>query len=96
MLDNKTDSARYICSCASSEHQICFFSDDDPKIPEIYLEVRLNEYYFFKRLKIAFKYIFGYKSKYGSFDTFIFDNRDIEELYGYLRNKIRKDKLKNI
>lgn len=35
---------------------------------------------FWQRLKYAIKYVFGYKSKYGAFDEFIFRKEDADKL----------------
>lgn len=39
-----------------------------------------NEKNIFKRIFTAIKYIFGYKSKYGHFDEFIFKHQDKNKL----------------
>jgi hypothetical protein len=76
----------YVCSCNSIEHQMSFFYDEKEK--ELYTEVHLYNYKnFFKRLISAIKYIFGYKSKYGNWDSMIFKKEDLIDLRNYL-NKI--------
>lgn len=65
-----------ICQCSSPEHTIHFIFDKDEN--EIYTEIFLNQSRsFLKRIWIAIKYIFGYKSKYGHWDTFLMRNEDI-------------------
>lgn len=67
-----------ICSCHSTEHQMVFLPMDEienDKIIDktIYVHVHLNKRPFWKRVKVAWKYILGHQSKYGSFDEFIID-----------------------
>lgn len=74
----------FVCACYNVEHQIIFTYD--PKWDEIYVSVYLLPDNFFKRIKNAVKYIFGYRSRYGDFDEFIFNNKDIERLKTVLNN----------
>jgi len=46
----------------------------------VYVHVHLNKKPFWERLKYGIKYIFGYKSRYGAFDEFIFSPDDAERL----------------
>jgi len=75
----------FICSCNSLEHQLSFWYDDEYN--ELYTEVHLYTYKnIFKRIISAIKYVFGYKSKYGDWDSIIFKNDDVEKLKNYLNN----------
>ena len=70
-----------ICECSNAEHQLIFryFEDEDWK--EVYMTTHLSEYRnFWQRLKYAIKYVFGYKSRYGAFDEFIFRKEDADKL----------------
>lgn len=84
----------FICKCHNIEHQLVFsyFKDE----PELYVTVHLNpEYSFWKRLKLAIKYIFGYRSMYGEFDEFIFNEDEIDKLENivkYLKNVFNSDR----
>jgi hypothetical protein len=78
----KDDSQKYYfeCACNSDEHRLVFYLSDDP-LPEdreihtsVYLNHTLNV---FGRIKEAIKYIFGHRSKYGSFDSFILKPEDV-------------------
>ena len=73
----------YECQCSSSEHIITFKFDNNSKDwpPELFGEIHLCQSNgFFKRLWHAVKFVFGYKSKYGNFDTFIFKPEDLPHL----------------
>jgi hypothetical protein len=74
----------FICDCRSYEHQSIFWhdSEDDQLYVSIHLTTHKN---IFKRLWSAIKYIFGYKSRFGSWDEFIFKPEDKERLLNYLK-----------
>lgn len=72
----------FICKCHSLEHQVTFWYDEEDK--ELYLEVHLTNKRFFSRVKSAFKYIFGYKSRFGDWDEFLFKDEDLVKLKEYL------------
>jgi hypothetical protein len=57
-----------------------FLHETDEDFPMVYVHVHLNKKPFWERLKYGIKYIFGYKSRYGAFDEFIFSPDDAERL----------------
>lgn len=65
-----------VCACHSCEHQIVIQKDDDC----VYCSIHLVPLPWHKRLINGIKYIFGYRSKYGDFDEFIFDGSHVETL----------------
>lgn len=68
-----------LCGCHSSCHQI--LTEYDPEYNHVYLEIHLTTHRnFFKRIWVAVKYIFGYKSNYGAWDNFIVDKKNKESL----------------
>jgi len=55
------------CICFSNEHTLRFVYIEEYN--ELYLDVYLHQYRnIFKRVWVAIKYVFGYKSKYGHWD----------------------------
>ena len=68
----------FICDCHSSEHQFIIRKFDDEE--EVYLTIHLNKKPLLKRIKYAFKYIFGYQSRYGAFDEIILNPEDADRL----------------
>lgn len=63
-----------LCDCGSAEHQIIIHKDKDfsDNYREIILCPHLITYRnIFKRIWVAIKYIFGYKCKYGAWDSII-------------------------
>jgi len=71
------------CDCSSDEHSMVFHLDEDcwDGNPEIYTSVFLQpERNIFKRLWIAIRYMFGYRSKYGAFDCFIMQLKDADKM----------------
>ena len=75
-----------ICECHSLEHQVIFWDDDG----ELYCEPHLTTYRnFFKRLWRGLRYAFGYKSRFGDWDSTIFKKEDLEKLREYLNAHIK-------
>lgn len=71
------------CECMSDEHVFKFVYD--PTENELYLSVHIRDWQpWWKRVWIAVKYVFGYKSKYGEWDTVIFQPRDAIRLRNIL------------
>ena len=85
----------FICDCHSTEHQmIVNYSEDEypdgTKDPMVYIHTHLNKRPFWQRLKYGIKYIFGYQCRYGAFDEFIINPKDIDKLKDivhYLKKK---------
>ena len=73
----------FICECGSYKHQAIFwFNKDDKELQcNIHLITHRN---IFKRIWVAIRYIFGYKSNYGDWDSFCFKSIDEERLLAYL------------
>lgn len=81
----------FICKCHNTEHQLIFNCFDD----EVYLTVHLVPVSnIWKRIVNAIRYIFGYRSKYGHFDEFIFQKEDASKLIKIAKN-LDKDVLNN-
>lgn len=86
MKTNNKDSVIFICACHSFDHQIIFsVFEDDTLPPQVIVTIHLKTYRnIFKRIWVAIKYVFGYKSRYGDWDEFIFNPDDLEDLKKYL------------
>lgn len=76
-----------ICKCHSLEHQVAFWYDRETD--ELYCEPHLYTYRnFFQRLRLGLKYILGYKSRSGDWDTTIFKEEDLVKLREFLDSRI--------
>ena len=75
---NKSVNELFICQCHNTEHQLIFsyFPDSD----NVFVSVHLIPNRFLKRIWFAIKYIFGYRSRYGHFDEFVFNKADVNKL----------------
>ena len=75
---NKSVNELFICQCHNTEHQLIFsyFPDSD----NVFVSVHLIPNGFLKRIWSAIKYIFGYRSRYGHFDEFVFNKADVNKL----------------
>jgi hypothetical protein len=90
----------FICDCHSPEHQIIFtYHVDEEGWNEVYADIHLAKNSFWSRLKCGIKHIFGYKSRYGAFDEFIFNTDDIDKLEKIVdflkKTKVNNQKLLN-
>jgi hypothetical protein len=75
------------CDCGSDEHTFNFVFDKEEG--ELYLNVYLNQYHnVFKRIWVAIKYVFGYTSKWGHWDTTILDRASTERLRDLCQNSL--------
>ena len=80
----------FICSCQSPEHQFIIRKFDDEN--EAYLTIHLTKQPIWRRLKYAFRYIFGYQSRFGAFDEIILNPDDADRLQKVVDSlKINKD-----
>ena len=72
----------FICECGSLEHTYAFWYDED--FNDVHFMPHLRQHRnFFKRIGVAIKYIFGYKSRYGDFDSVIINPDDIKKIKRY-------------
>jgi hypothetical protein len=76
----------FICECHSLEHMVAFWYDDFDK--NVHLEVHLTNRGFFRRIWIGIKYIFGYKCRYGEWDSFIVKPNDAQKIKKWLDKSI--------
>lgn len=78
------DRQTMICDCHSLEHQVIFWFDEEDGF--LYCEPHLTTHRgFFQRLLYGLKYAFGYKSRYGAWDSTIFKEKDLKKLRNYLK-----------
>ena len=68
MFYNKKGDAHCICACNSMDHQMLLWHDDD----DAYCVIHLASLPWYLRMWHALKYIFGFKSRFGVFEEFIF------------------------
>lgn len=74
------------CACDSGEHTLRITSDPGDEFLPLWLEIHLVQYRaWYARIWVAVRYVFGYRSKYGSFDTVCLDAEQAERLIGVIR-----------
>lgn len=79
----------HICDCNSFEHMAIFWYDEEEKT--LHVHTHLITYKgFWKRLWVGLKYAFGYKSRYGEWDDFLFKPEDLAKLREFLKTKEEK------
>lgn len=82
----------FICECGSLEHFMMISYESEPEWNDcVYLTIHLSNVPFWKRIKLAIAYIFGYKSKYGNFEEILLNKAKLKEMidvlsghYGYM------------
>lgn len=79
----------FVCECHSLEHQAKFFYDEEDQ--RVYVYLHLARHGFWKRLIAGIRYAFGYSSRFGEWDQFIFKEEDESKLREFL-NQIKREK----
>jgi hypothetical protein len=73
-----------LCECKTPEHQIIVHytdeGDENVSFPVCYLHYHLNKRPFWERVKYAFKYIFGFQSRFGAFGEMILNPQDVDKI----------------
>ena len=83
IADDRMLATVLICECGSPEHQLLIYKDKDypNDYREIIIEPHLITYHkFFKRLLIGLKYAFGYKCRYGHWDSMVISTKNYQPL----------------
>lgn len=74
----------FICKCGDPSHQLIMSKSEG----EIFVTIHLKPLSLYKRVINAVKYIFGFRSIYGEFTEFIFNEKDsdkLQEIVDYLK-----------
>lgn len=67
------------CECDSDEHTFTVRLDTEDGV--MYTSVYLNQYHgFFARCWLALKYVFGYRCKYGHWDSVLLSEKEATKL----------------
>ena len=77
-----------ICECEDVDHSMVVRWDDDDEF--VYVNIHLKTLPLFDRLKNAFNYILGKRSRYGDFDEFILRAEDlpkVEKIVEFLKKQ---------
>jgi hypothetical protein len=73
------------CECRDANHTIAFVIDSDEAPTLFYVETQLNPYHtVWKRIWLAIKYVFGYNSEYGHWDTAMIAPKDVDRIEALL------------
>lgn len=83
MAKDNTITQILICQCHSYDHMIHIFYDkdeQDPSMSDVAISVHLRPLRWYERIWHAIKYVFGFRSRYGDFDEFLFKPEDYKAL----------------
>ena len=73
------------CACYSDEHLIVLHYD--PVEGDMWLDVHLSNDRWYHRIWQAIKHVFGYKCKYGCFDTWMLNEEHVDRMIEMLQKK---------
>ena len=73
------------CACFSDEHLLIF--NYDPDEGDLWVDVHLTNDPWYERVWAAVKHIFGYKCKYGCFDTWLLNSEHVDRMIEMLQKK---------
>lgn len=70
LRDDLTDTEYFECDCGDMDHilRVSYYKEDTE---EMYVEIHLRQKTFLQRVWHGVKYIFGFRSRYGDFDEFL-------------------------
>lgn len=85
-----------ICNCRDMEHflKLSYF-DDDASDDYLYVQTHLAKKSWLQRIKYAFKYIFGFQSRFGAFDETLFTLEEAQQLTEFLNTFIQEKSAQN-
>lgn len=71
-----------VCACSDPQHQIVFTIYEGSSIEkaEVFVYIHLTRFPLWKRLWVAFQYVFGKQSKYGAFDEILLTQTEMYKL----------------
>lgn len=92
MNTNKNVEEFFVCECSDITHQMLYtdFPNADGSYDVAYLEIHMAQSEpWYKRIWIAIKYVFGYRTKYGHWDTILFKDADLIRFRNALNKSIK-------
>ncbi len=79
------------CDCNSCDHVLRMISDNEWP-DECYIETHLKNLSFFKRLCLAVKYVFGFQSKYGHWEEYIWNKEKVIQMKNFCEEFLKENK----
>lgn len=82
----------FVCQCGDISHQFILTKYETRFEKELYIEIHLSDIGFWNRLKYAFWYVLGKRSKYGggAFGEVMLDKKTTYQLIDSLQNYYTK------
>jgi hypothetical protein len=76
----------FVCDCSDISHNMIFqLWDWGDEAPDLNVNVALNHYLpFHKRIWLAIRYVFGFQSRFGHYDTITIRREDLSRLRAIL------------
>ena len=96
-IEYKEREEYFVCECEAPQHSFTFhdMTDIDGKWTDpVYINIHMAQCYpWYKRIWYAIKYVFGYKSRYGDWDTILLKENDLVRLRNLLDEAIKERNL---
>lgn len=83
-----------LCSCNHADHLLIINYNEEKDYADCSIEIHLSPLPFFQRLIRAFKYVFGYRSRYGDYEEMVIDRERALKIKNFLDNAIGKENFK--
>lgn len=84
-----------MCTCNHSDHMFILVKDEyDGEYIDLSLTVHLSPIPFLKRIKNAFLYVLGKRSRYGDFDEIILNRESVLKIQSFLEETMKNEKFK--
>ena len=94
-MSDKIEKECIICRCGSYNHMVMLIRDQFfDEYVDLSLNIHLSPLPFFKRLKNAFFYIFGRRSRYGDFDEVLLNRESVLKIQSFLEETMKNEKFK--
>jgi len=87
------------CECSHPEHYVSFCWWEDAYSNawnEMYVHVGMATQTFWRRVKFAIRYLFGYQSGFGAFEEVVLSPEDVQVLAEYLTDAATKLNKQNL
>ena len=92
-MEQEKKSDLVICDCHSDEHQWIIHHDLEDKM--VYIHVYLAKRPFWRRVLAGFRYIFGYRCRYGYWDEIVLNSSHADQFQNLVDTLKDKTKIIN-
>lgn len=81
-----------ICSCQHRDHMLILNADDEKNHLYVTIEIHLSPLPFWQRLKRAFLYVCGKRTRYGDFEEIVLDRNNASYIKDFIDDCIKDER----